>query len=144
MAIYVVDSSIWVKAFYVAERDHDLAHEFYRGVSSGKNHAVVPCTAMPEISCSISRRLAQTGWDQSFSIAWCDTLLSCPFITWKLMDRRFYRDAAFLGFAHGLRGMDAIMAALAVFYDVPLVTDDKEFQRAADVLTVLSLQDVQS
>lgn len=99
---------------------------------------------MPEIACSISRRLAQTGWDQSFSIAWCDTLLGCPFISWKLMDRRFYRDAAFLGFAHGLRGMDAIVAALAAFYDVPLVTDDKEFQRVGSVIKVLALNDVVS
>jgi predicted nucleic acid-binding protein len=57
--------------------------------------------------------------------------------TWVSLDNLFADEAANLGAAQGLRGADAVYAAVALRHKTTLVTlDQQQFERLAGVLPV--------
>jgi len=108
----------------------------------GAHQVVAPVSSITEVICAIARRSAQAGLDDQVSLAWGERIATSPFVSLKQIDRAFAREAAFCGRIHGLRGMDAFVAATALYYNVPLLCEDSEFQRLSTVLTILRLGDV--
>jgi predicted nucleic acid-binding protein len=140
--IAVVDTSIWLSAFLVDEPHHHKAVQFVDGVLAGQHRALAPATVYVEIAAALSRRYR--GFGQG--IAPVDSLLAVirknPHVRWQTLDLEFASDAASVGASHAMKGMDAIVVTTALYFDLPLLTEDRDFERAADVVTVLSLKDV--
>ncbi len=81
-------------------------------------------------------------FDRKGALNFHDVLKRCPYIAWKNVDRLFAEEALLIGWYYGLRGMDALVAATALYYGIPILTEDKEFKRIGQITTVLSLRDI--
>jgi predicted nucleic acid-binding protein len=121
-----------------------MAHRYTTDVFDGKHRSVCPASVIAETAAGASRRYKAEGLKITHIARWIDDLLKCPNIAWKTVDRNFAYEAAMVGASHGLRGMDALIAATAIYYDLPIVTEDAEFSRLAPSVSIIRLRDLYS
>lgn len=140
--LLVVDSSIWVSSFMTNETNHALADQFVLDAVQGEHRIVVPTIFINEVICSLSRRFAEFERDRNFLEDVAETIWNSSVFSWKTVDRQLAREAAVCGRLYRLRGMDAIFAATALYYQLPLLTEDKEFSRTTEVIRILRLKDI--
>jgi|GEM_PF-1740867 len=138
----VADSSIWIAALFAQEIWHVEASEFVRDVLAGLHQVAAPASVLTEVVCACARRCRQYGIDRNYAVEYGNKLRACPYIVWKTVDVNLAYEAAVCGRIHGLRGMDALVAATAFHYGVPLLASDNDFRVLEPALYVFNLREM--
>ncbi len=126
----VVDASVWVARFVVADVHHvESVAWLARQIGEGK-FLVGPALLLPEVAAAVTRR---TG-DPMLAGAAVAHLHRFPLLRLEPLDEDLATHAAALASSLRLRGADAIYAAVARQLGVPLVSwDGEQITRAGAV-----------
>jgi predicted nucleic acid-binding protein len=129
----VVDANVFVSLLVPADAHHERCVGWLRAQLAAGESLVAPVLLLPEVGGAISRRAsAVSGREALAALRRIRTLRLVP-IDAKLADL-----SATLAVAHGLRGADAVYAAVADALHVSLVTLDADFQRIAGRVKVIA------
>ena len=132
--VVVVDASVWVSRLVTDDMFHNASRRWLTQHAQDGGQWVAPALMPAEVVGAISRR---TGKPELATRA-LNHLLKLPALRLVALDRRLGKAAAPLAASAGLRGADAVYAALAQHLSIPLVTWDEEIgQRVGAVLTVI-------
>ncbi len=128
-----VDASVWVNADSPTEPDSATSRAFLDQVAAARTTVVVPTLLRVEVAAAISRTRKDGALAREFS----DKLAALPFVRWIALDPLLAARASQLAADHGLRGADAVYAAVALTYRCDLISLDREhFTRLASVVQV--------
>jgi len=131
--MYTVDASVWVNAFDQREPGHLLSHQFPEVVRERALSIFVPNLVLVEVAGEISRTRQAPVQAQAFVTA----LRRLPYLTIRMLDEVCALDALILAARHGLRGADAVYAAVALETGSTLVTlDNEHLRRLVNLMTV--------
>lgn len=131
--MYVLDSSVWVSHFVVADVFHELSAGFVNSLVKQRPQLASPSLLLPELGGAVSRRSGNSRLADSI-VALVQNL---PYIHLVPLDERLAQNSASLAVRLELKGADAVYLALAQDVDVPLVTwDDEMLKRGSLVHTV--------
>ena len=132
----VVDASVWVSRLVTDDVFHTASRTWLIHHAQDGGRWVAPALMPAEVVGAISRR---TGKPELANRALKHLLLpGLRGLRLVALDRRLGKAAAQLAASAGLRGADAVYAALAQHLSIPLVTWDEETgQRAGALLTVM-------
>lgn len=129
----VVDANVFVSLLVPADVHHERCVAWLRAHLTAGESLVAPVILLPEVGGAISRRASDAGGRKALAaLGRIRTLRLVP-VDAKLADL-----SATLAVAHGLRGADAIYAAVADALHVSLVTLDADFQRIAGRVNILA------
>ncbi|MCP3962435.1 MAG: type II toxin-antitoxin system VapC family toxin [bacterium] len=120
--MYTVDASVWVNAFDQREPGHETSWRFLEAVHAQTLTVVVPNLLCVEIAGAISRTRNEPARAQEFATA----VAHLPNVTLLPLDEELAQEAQHLAAQNGLRGADAIYAAVAIHADCTLVSLDQE------------------
>jgi len=121
----VLDASVWVSRLVPQDAQHAASRDWLERYLAGGGGLVAPVLLLAEAAGAISRRTGRADLGQQVA----EGLLRLPGVRIVAVDRRLGLASAHLAAELGLRGADAVYAALAHALDIPLVTWDEE-QRA--------------
>jgi predicted nucleic acid-binding protein len=107
--MYTVDASVWVNAFDQREPGHQVSRQFLEVVRNQALPIIVPNLVLVEVAGAISRTRQTPVQAQAFAIA----LNRLPHVTVRVLDEVCALHALTLAAQHGLRGADAVYAAVA-------------------------------
>ena len=131
--MYTVDASVWVNAFDQREPGHLASRRFLEALQNQALPIVVPNLVLVEVAGAISRTRRAPAQPQSFAIA----LSRLPHVTVRVLDAVCAFQALTLAAQHGLRGADAVYAAVAREAGSTLVTlDNEHLTRLVNLMTV--------
>jgi predicted nucleic acid-binding protein len=129
----VVDANVFVSLLVPADVHHERCVVWLRARLSAGETLVAPAILLPEVGGSVSRRASETsGRNAIADLRRIRTLRLVP------IDGKLAALAADLAVAHGLRGADAVYAAVADALHVSLVTLDADFQRIAGRVKIIA------
>jgi predicted nucleic acid-binding protein len=120
--MYTVDASVWVNAFDQREPGHLISRQFLEVVRSRALPIIVPNVVLAEVAGAISRTRHEPEQAQAFATA----LSQLPHVTIRVLDEVCALHALTLAAQYGLRGADAVYAAVAREAEGTLVTLDNE------------------
>jgi predicted nucleic acid-binding protein len=120
--MYTVDASVWVNAFDQREAGHLVSRQFLEVVRDRAIPVIVPNLVLVQIAGAISRTRHAPWQAQAFATA----LSRLPHVTVRALDEQCVLHALTLVAQHGLRGADAVYAAVAHETGSTLVTLDNE------------------
>lgn len=118
----IVDASVWVAAFDASDAFHEPARRFLRHCQRHGIALASPTLAMVEVGCALSRRLRSPAR----GLEAATRLAALPFMRLAPSNAGLEGAVLVLGTELGLRGADALYAALAVHLAAALVTTDRE------------------
>jgi len=131
--MYTVDASVWVNAFDQREPGHRVSRQFLEVVRDQTLPIIVPNLALVEVAGAISRTRQAPSQAQAFAL----TLSRLPHVTVRVLDEVCALHALTLAAQHGLRGADAVYAAVAREVGSTLVTlDNERLTRLVNLITV--------
>ena len=131
--MYTVDASVWVNAFDQQEPGHLVTRQFLEALKDQALPIVVPNLVLAEVAGAIGRTRRAPVEAQRFSLA----LSRLPHVTVRLLDEACALHALTLAAQQGLRGADAVYAAVAQESGSTLVTlDNEHLTRLASLLPV--------
>ena len=131
--MYTVDASVWVNAFDQREPGHLASRQFLEVLRSRALPIIVPNVVLVEVAGAISRTRGEPGQAQAFAAA----LSRLPHVTVRVLDEVCALHALTLAAQHGLRGADAVYAAVAREAESTLVTlDNEHLTRLVNLMTV--------
>jgi predicted nucleic acid-binding protein len=131
--MYTVDASVWVNAFDQREPGHLVSRQFLEEVRDHALPIIVPNLVLVEVAGAISRTRQAPMQAQTFAIA----LSRLPHVTVRALDEVRALHALTLAAQHGLRGADAVYAAVAREAGSTLVTlDNEHLTRLVNFITV--------
>jgi predicted nucleic acid-binding protein len=131
--MYTVDASVWVNAFDQREPGHQVSRQFLEALRNQALPVIVPNLVLAEVAGAISRTRRTSAQAQAFATA----LSRLPHVTVRVLDEGCALHAITLAAQHGLRGADAVYAAVAREAGSTLVTlDNEHLTRLASLLTV--------
>ena len=131
--MYTVDASVWVNAFDQREPGHLVSRQFLEVLRGQALPIIVPNLVLVEVAGAISRTRRVPAQAQTFAIA----LSQLPHVTVRVLDEACALHALTLAAQYGLRGADAVYAAVARDAGNTLVTLDKEhLTRLVNLMTV--------
>lgn len=131
--MYTVDASVWVNAFDQREPGHLVSHQFLDLLRAQSLPVIVPNLVLVEVAGAISRTRRAPAQAQAFVIA----LGRLPHVTIRALDEALTIRALTVAAQHGLRGADAVYAAVALEAGSALVTlDNEHLTRLSTLLTV--------
>ena len=136
---FVIDSSVFVAAVCKKEEASEQAFALLKKISIGAVKAIIPTTVLFEVVAAVSRR---TG-NNSLAKQMGEELLSFPSIS--IIDVTSFRVLRNLDFVADskLAGMDAVVASIALEFDLPLITLDKEMkEKASQFVKIKELGDL--
>ncbi len=129
--MYTVDASVWVNAFDRREPGHEISRRFLEVLQAEALPVVVPTLLGVEIAGAVSRTRGEPQRAQEFAAA----VARLPNVTITPLDEDLAQQAQGLAAQHGLRGADAVYAAVALGADCTLVSLDREhLTRLGDVV----------
>ncbi len=129
--MYTVDASVWVNAFDRREPGHEISRRFLELLQAEDLPVVVPNLLGVEVAGAISRTRGEPVRAQEFAAA----VARLPNVTLMPLDDDLAQRARDLAAQHGLRGADAVYAAVAAGSDCILVSLDREhLTRLGDVV----------
>lgn len=120
--MYTVDASVWVNAFDQREPGHETSRRFLEAVHAQALPVVVPNLLSIEVAGAISRTRGEPARAQEFATA----VAQLPNVTLLPLDEELAQQAQDLAAQNGLRGADAVYAAVALHADSILVSLDQE------------------
>jgi len=131
--MYTVDASVWVNAFDQREPGHLVSRQFLGVLRDQALPIIVPNVVLVEVAGAISRTRQAPVQAQAFATA----LSQLPHVTVRVLDEACALHALTLAAQYGLRGADAVYAAVARDAGNTLVTLDKEhLTRLVNLITV--------
>lgn len=131
--MYTVDASVWVNAFDQREPGHLASRQFLDIVREQAIPIIVPNLVLAEVAGAISRTRRTPAQAPAFAIA----LSRLPHVTIRALEGVSAIHALTLAAQHGLRGADAVYAAVAHDAGSTLVTlDNEQLTRLVNLLTV--------
>ena len=131
--MYTIDASVWVNAFDQREPGHLVSRQFLEVLRVQALPVIVPNLVLIEVAGAISRTRRTPAQAQAFAIA----LSRLPHVTVSLLDDVLAVQALTLAAQYGLRGADAVYAAVARAVGSTLVTlDNEHLTRLATLMTV--------
>lgn len=131
--MFTIDASVWVNGFDEREPNHASSRQLLHVLAVQGVPVVVPHLLLVEVAGAISRTRQNPTQAQSFATA----LSHLPNVTYVALDERLARLALTLAAQHGLRGADAVYAAVALESGSTLVSlDNEHLTRLVSVLTV--------
>lgn len=131
--MYTIDASVWVNAFDEREPGHEVSRSFLAEVHSHLLPIVVPNLVCVEVAAAISRTRSDPDRAQEFAAA----LGSLPNATLVTLTDELAFEAIDLASRNGLRGADAVYAAVALRTECTLVSLDREhLSRLSQVVRV--------
>jgi predicted nucleic acid-binding protein len=132
--LVVVDASVWVSRLVTDDVFHGPSRRWFAQQAAAGGQWVAPVLMLAEVAGAISRRTSKPD----LANRTLTDLLRLPGLRLVAVDRRLGREAAELAASAGLRGADAVYAALARHLSIPLMTWDVELrQRVGDSLEVV-------
>lgn len=120
--MYTVDASVWVNAFDQRERGHEASRRFLEVVHVQALTVVAPGLLCVEVAGAISR----TRNDPQRAREFADVVAHLPNVTLLPLDEELAQQAQDLAAQNGLRGADAVYAAVAFHAGCTLVSLDQE------------------
>jgi len=131
--MYTVDASVWVNAFDQREPGHLVSRQFLEMVRDQALPIIVPNVVLVEVAGAISRTRQAPVQAHAFARA----LGRLPHVTVRMLDEACALHALTLAAQHGLRGADAVYAAVAHEVGSTLVTlDNEHLTRLVNLITV--------
>ncbi|HYU34641.1 MAG TPA: type II toxin-antitoxin system VapC family toxin [Thermoanaerobaculia bacterium] len=131
--MYTVDASVWVNAFDRREPGHLISRQFLEVVQRQALPIVVPNLVLAEVAGAIGRTRRTPVQAQEFAVA----LSRLPHVTVRVLDEVCALHALTLAAQQGLRGADAVYAAVAHDAGTTLVTlDNEHLTRLVNLLPV--------
>lgn len=126
MVSYTIDSSVWVAAFLASEASHKRAYAFLTSVIKDNSSVILPVTIPVEVALALARRGASPLANEALEF-----MLTLPSVQFVEITYLRMIDIIQATAPLKVRGMDAIVIAVAREYDSRLVTLDKELERRA-------------
>lgn len=118
----VVDASVWVSAVDAGDLTHSSATDCLAALARRQIQVVVPTLARVEVACALTRRFGHADAPRALAAA----LFDASFVFEETIDIGLANRAILLGTTMGLRGADALYAAIADREGAPLITLDRE------------------
>src|SRR5258708_679450 len=130
----VVDASVWVSRLVADDVFHAASRRWFVQHAAAGGQWVAPGLVLAEGVGAIFRGTSKPD----LASRTLTNLLHLPGLRLVGLDRRLGREAAELAASAGLRGADAVYAALARHLAIPLITWDVELrQRVGNTLEVI-------
>jgi predicted nucleic acid-binding protein len=120
--MYTIDASVWVNGFDQREPGHENSRQLLDLLSTQSTSIVVPNLVLVEVAAAVSRTRQRPDQAYAFAIA----LNNLPNVTVVPLDDIIVHQALTLAARYGLRGADAVYAAVAVQAGCALITLDNE------------------
>ena len=131
--MYTIDASVWVNGFDHRESGHEISRQFLELLRGRAIPLVEPALMLIEVAGAISR----TRQDAARAEAFASALSQLPNMTILPLDGPLSQRALELAAHHGLRGADAVYAAVAQQVNYTLISLDHEhLTRLAGVIRV--------
>lgn len=131
--MYTIDASVWVNAFDQREPGHTTSRQFLDLLDAQALPIIVPNLVLAEVAGALSRTRRNPTQAQVFAT----TLGQLPHVTLRPLDDALAQQALGLAAQHGLRGADAVYAAVAVQAGCTLITlDNEHLTRLGSLVTV--------
>ncbi len=129
--MYTIDASVWVNGFDQREPGHQITRQLLDVIAARRLIVVVPDLAFVEVAGAISR----TRHDPQQAEAFALNMSRLPNVTSVILEAALVRQAVALAAQYGVRGADAVYAAVALQAGCTLVTlDNEQLARLAAVL----------
>ena len=130
--VCTIDSSVWVAAFLKDEKHNETAYNFIASLIESGEDIIIPVTVYIEIMMALSRRGAGELIESTSQF-----LLTIPSLQFVELTYPRMIDIVETTASLRLRGMDAIVVAVAHEYGSQLATLDRELaERRRRVFTV--------
>ncbi len=130
----VVDTSFWVSSLLPNDQNYEAARSWLNSHLRSSGRLLAPLLLVVEVAGALAR---VTGDANLVRTAVLD-LYSFPFLQLFSMNRALVDDAADIAVTYRLRGADAIYVALALQFNVPLVTfDHEQLTRPAGIVATI-------
>lgn len=129
----VVDASVFISLLVPTDVHHERCVTWLRERLANGESLIAPSIFLPEVGGAISRRTSDAnGRSALITLRRVRTLRLVP------VDAKLAALAADIAVEHGVRGADALYAAVATSLAIPLVTLDHDFRRVAELVEVVS------
>jgi predicted nucleic acid-binding protein len=131
--MYTVDASVWVNGFDQRESGHETSRQVLELLRAQTIPIIEPILVLAEVAGAISR----TRQDPARAEAFATTLGQLPNVTILPLDEVLGQQALALAAQHGLRGADAVYAAVAQQVGCTLISlDNEHLTRLAGLISV--------
>jgi len=129
---YTVDASLFLNAFNPYEEGHEESRRLLARLQEKATPIIVPTLLFPEVAAAVMRGRQDDELAREFAA----TLSRLPHLVLVPLDTTLAQQAAEVAAQYGLRGSDAVYAAVALRFGSTLITLDREQrERVADALT---------
>lgn len=131
--MYTVDASVWVNGFDQRESGHETSRQLLELLRAQAVPIIEPMLVLAEVAGAISRTRQDPARAEAFAIV----LGQLPNVTILPLDDTLGQQALALAAQHGLRGADAVYAAVAQQAGCTLISLDHEhLTRLAGLISV--------
>jgi len=131
--MYTVDASVWVNGFDQRESGHETSRQVLELLRAQTIPIIEPILVLAEVAGAISRTRQDPARAEAFAIA----LGQLPNVTILPLDEALGQQAQALAAQHGLRGADAVYAAVAQQAGGTLISlDNEHLTRLAGLISV--------
>jgi predicted nucleic acid-binding protein len=131
--MYTVDASLWVNGFDQRESGHETSRQVLELLRAQTIPIIEPILVLAEVAGAISRTRQDPARAEAFAI----TLGQLPNVTILPLDEALGQQALALAAQHGLRGADAVYAAVAQQVGCTLISlDNEHLTRLAGLISV--------
>lgn len=120
--MYTIDASVWVNSFDHQESGHQTSRQFLAFIGQEAIPIAAPTLILAEVAGAVSRTRKDIEQAHAFALA----LRSLPNLTLVNLDADLAEQSLRLAAEYGLRGADAVYAAVALETGFTLVSLDKE------------------
>jgi predicted nucleic acid-binding protein len=130
-ALYTIDASVFLNAYNPYEEGHEDSNRLLARLQQTGVPIIVPTLLLPEVAAAVRRGCGDAELARSFA----GSLRRLPHLVLVPLDLAMADQASAVAGLHGLRGSDAVYAAVALRFGSTLVTLDREQrQRVAAVV----------
>lgn len=120
--MYTVDASVWVNSFDQREPGHEISRRVLERLRDQTVSVILPHLVLAEVAGAVSR----TRNNPAQALAFATAIGYLPNVRLVSLDASLAQQAAQLAAQHGLRGADAVYAAVAIQANCTLITLDNE------------------
>ena len=121
---FTVDASVFLNAFNPYEAGHEFSRAVLRRFPAEGTPMVEPTLLLPEVASAVRRGRG----DPALAVEFARKLAALPQLVLIPLDEGLANQAAAVAANHGLRGSDAVYAAVALRFGASVVTLDLQQQ----------------